>query len=563
MYTSDRMIGIAAGIALATSGYGCAQFSSGSCMASANCAPGADAESTLPPVDATVDSSSVIITSDDGSIDDGSIEDSSIDAGLDAGDAMTADASDGAPPCNFAQTPDQNVCVINAAYGVFVANSANGGLDTSTCGSMSQPCATIGQAMANADGRTRLFICDGMFTEQVTVGSQISLYGGLNCPDDGGAWTYVGGTATLAAPQNGPALKIDAVPASIDVNDISAVAPNASGQDDAGNGLSSIAVLVANSTVTFRRCSLTAGNGDNGSDGGTGSNYTAGTSAQAGDQDDGGLGGAGGVVTCSDGTSSWGGAGGNATLQSANSGGDGGAIPMPATYPNVALDGLGGAGGLRCSKGDNGASGAAQSSSQADAGLYGTLTIEGWTPRSGSAGQNGFPGQGGGGGGGTTVGPIGGTGGGAGGCGGAGGGAGGGGGASIALASFASSVTLDSCALTTFNGGVGGSGAAGQVGQAGGGTTSPADFQGCAGALGGNGAGGSGGAGGIGGVSACVVYSGAMPIGSPVCVYGSAGLPGAAGTGATGGSNGNGNGQAGFNGVDGGPGLALPILEVQ
>src|SRR6185312_6029428 len=86
---------------------------------------------------------------------------------------------------------------------------------------------------------------------------------------------------------------------------------NASGHDSHGNGLSSIAVLVNSSTVTLRRCSLTAGNGDDGLDAGAPTpNYT-GTIAQDGFQSNGPTGGGGGVASCADGTGAVGGRGGD------------------------------------------------------------------------------------------------------------------------------------------------------------------------------------------------------------------------------------------------------------
>ncbi|HSY22218.1 MAG TPA: hypothetical protein VK841_08895, partial [Polyangiaceae bacterium] len=103
------------------------------------------------------------------------------------------------------------------------------------------------------------------------------------------------------------------------------VSPDAVGQDDAGNGQSSIAALVNGSVVAFNRCAFVAGAGANGADGVTGSNYDGGT-APAGQANDGGAGGAGGFIVCGDGTSSTGGAGGNSTP---TGGADGSAVPMP------------------------------------------------------------------------------------------------------------------------------------------------------------------------------------------------------------------------------------------
>ncbi|MGH7734677.1 MAG: hypothetical protein ACREOE_13520, partial [Gemmatimonadales bacterium] len=357
---------------------------------------------------------------------DATVSDSAaLDAAADASDANdAADAGDGFA-CDPTKSPRDEGCVVDEAYGVFVSA---GGSDTGA-GTKSDPVKTIGEGVAKAaqSGKTRVYVCAGSYAEAVVVSSSaVSLYGALGC--DAG-WAYVdGGASQVTGAANQVVLTIDGVAGPVAVEDLVLTAADASGQDDAGNGRSSVAAQVNGSTVTFRRCGFNAGAAANGAEGTTGSNYT-GATAPDGQPNDAGAGGAGGSVTCADGTGSQGGNGGAAALVSFGDGGDGTASPLPMTYPAQALDGVGGAGGInRCGQGaDKGAFGAAADGGSA-AVSYGVLTGTGWTPTHGGSGSVGAPGQGGGGGGGQqSVQPLGGTGGGAGGCGGAGGAAGAGG----------------------------------------------------------------------------------------------------------------------------------------
>ncbi len=467
------------------------------------------------------------------------------------GDATVADSG-----CDPTSTPDLQACLIDTAYGVFVATPASGGVaDAATCGSPRAPCATItlGATAAGAKGKSRIFVCRGAFSEAVQLAG-MSLYGGFDCPSDGGAWTLADASSQLTGPANHIALTLtEAGAGSFDVDDFVITAPDAVGTDDAGNGNSSIAVLVNGETVTFRRCVITAGNGAKGADGVTGSNYDEDSGpAPSGQAPDGSSGGTGGYQPCADQTSSTGGRGGDGVDagDAGTNGQNGSASPPPSTSPGS--DGLGGTGGFAVCPGpsDPGANGAAASAPAAAATVSGILGPESWTPTAGTSGTAGAPGQGGGGGGGlraTLVG--GGGGGGAGGCGGSGGGGGRGGGSSIALICSLSTTTVQACILTTMSGGGGGAGGAGQPGQAGG-AFGPAA---CSGAPGGNGGGGAGGAGGSGGDSVCVVEKGSTVSGTPICVFGTPGAGGKGGVGAPGGMNGVFPSNAG---PDGGSGLA-------
>jgi hypothetical protein len=548
-------------------GAGCSSGPAGDCASNAMCIP-ADATTEGDAEGGALGEAEGGVLADAGDSEtgvsaDATMSDARTDAPGDAPNEAPSDAPTDAPRdgfvCDSTKAPHDEACVVANAYGVFVSAS---GSDTAA-GTMADPLRTItaGIAKAGQTGKGRVYLCEGNYAEQVALSSPVNLYGALAC--DAG-WTYVdGGSAQVTGAANQIVLTISGVSTPIAVEDLGVTAANASGQDDAGNGLSSLAALVNASTVTFRRCAFSGGNGADGADGVIGSNYSA-VMAPNGSANDGGVAGVGASIACADGTSSWGGNGGNGAATIGAAGGDGGAMPMP-TVASPGFDGVGGSGGTtNCGAGgDPGASGmAGDGGNAATDGNYGALTAGSWTPTSGGTGSNGNPGQGGGGGSGKSTPTLGGTGGGSGGCGGAGGPGGHGGGGSIALACIGSTVTIEACVFRAAAGGNGGKGGDGQPGQGGGAPGTPTPAVGpCAGAYGGNGGGGGAGAGGTGGVSVCIVYRGSAPSGLPICAMGDAGAPGIGGLGGEGGSNLLGIGQPGGAGSIGTGGVVQAILQ--
>jgi hypothetical protein len=457
------------------------------------------------------------------------------------------DASDGFT-CDPTKSPHDDPCVLSETLGVFVSPS---GLDANP-GTRAAPLRTITAGLVRAAvlGVGRVYACAGAYAETVRVASAVSVYGGLECaaaPD----WRYGDGDLSqVTGAANAAAFTVDGVAAPLALEDLRVVAPDAVGQDTAGNGRSSVAVLVNASVVTMRRCVLVAGAGAAGHDGTSIANYL-GPVAPAGQSADGGAGGAGGSMVCDDGTLSAGGAGGD---PSASSGGRGSSVPPVA--PSGASDGLGGAREASgCGQGDPGASGDPGDGGSA-APTAGAWSDVGWEPSAGGAGVDGHPGQGGGGGGAVSLASQAGSGGGAGGCGGAGGGGGGGGGASIALVCLAGTVSIEGCVLQPSSAGNGGAGSMGQAAQAGATPGIAQGVMGCTGGVGGNGGGGGGGAGGSGGVSACILYRGSAPVGTVACALGAEGSPGGGGAGGPGGVNANGAAATGAGGSSGLLGIA-------
>ncbi|HEY4420884.1 MAG TPA: hypothetical protein VGN22_15270, partial [Pseudonocardia sp.] len=211
--------------ALAVFAYGCGVSSFGGCAANDTCPADSgvlvDGMSPLP----------------DGTVSEGG------DAGShDGGDAAVADSG-----CDPSLTPDLESCLIDTTYGVFVATPGSGGVaDAAVCGTRSAPCATIalGAASAGAAGKSRIFVCHGAYAEAVQLAG-MSLYGGFDCPSDGGTWTFADASTQLTGPSNQIALTLtEAGAGNFDVDDFVITAPDAVGTDDAGNGNSSLAVLV-------------------------------------------------------------------------------------------------------------------------------------------------------------------------------------------------------------------------------------------------------------------------------------------------------------------------------
>jgi len=569
-------------IVFAVLAYGCGRMSGGGCSDNATCPPadgsaesdggtGADAVSLVE--EDGGDSSIVLVEAD------ATQPETSPDATLNAdGDAGTV------VPCDPAGDPSVESCLVNEMYGVFV-DSVNG--NDGAAGTRAQPLKTIGAGIAKAASAmasnallSRVYICDGTYTEQVQLSAAtdgISLYGSFDCAS---SWLYarssgVSPLVTVEGPTALYALRVNGIAKSVVIEDIAFDVPDAteSGLSDggtsedgasdggagdssvaAGTGGSSIAVFVSNtSSLLLRRCTASAGSGQSGQDEGTPSPFVdAGPNGQAGTA------GAGGPATpnpiC---PTSVGGAGGAPAANGTN-----GADGLPGSSNGDTVQACGnGTGGLPGTNGDGGTSGAG-------AATWATFTATGWTPAAGASGGAGDIGQGGGGG--ASVDLTGGGGsGGAGGCGGAGGAGAAGGGSSIAVLVYQSTIDLEQCSLLASGAGRGGNGGSGEVGQGGGDRGNGfAASNACPGARGAYGGSGGGGGGGAGGVSAGVVWAGTTPPtidGASVTQEASLaavtqlGTYGAAGQAGTGGAAAGAGASAGSDGTPGMAGTGPPL----
>ena len=448
------------------------------------------------------------------------------------------------PVCDPLSEPESDACVIHEDHGVFVSPA---GTDSTTCGTRTAPCATIGHGMMRASFLSkRVYACadpDVSYEETLVVNAAlgaVDVHGGLDCDD----WTYSATRRARVAPASGVALTIDGG-SDVRFTDIDFVAAAVSVP-----GASSLAVRVHQSqAVVLRRCGLSAGAGAAGEGGQPGTagspGATAGT-AQDGKvcKFEGGQPQVGGAWPTASACGSRGGAGGGGLV--ADDGGPG-QKGMPTTGLVNGAGGGGGLGGTQSSPagkpGDDGAGGL--DGNNGAAGLAGTFSAQGYTPASGKPGATGSTGQGGGGGGGawSTAGmtaPSGGAGG-MGGCGGTFGTGGEGGGASIALLIWDSEVTLDACTVQSGDGGAGGDGAGGGQGGAGSaggvGNSLCQELSGSgAGGKGGDGGRGGSGSGGTGGPSYAIVFHGGVPqVSGSTLGFGSGGDGGTGGQ-ATGGT---------------------------
>jgi hypothetical protein len=475
----------------------------------------------------------------DGSAGDGGSDVQTSDAGDAKGDVET---------CDGTQAPSVASCVISEAYGVFVAPAANGGSD-SGAGTRVSPYATITKALGSLGSLTRVYVCNGAYTDQVTVAGAVGIFGGLTCGSgaDGGTlgpWVYAAGThAIVAGSAPAFAIEVNAGSAVVDVEDM-----EFDGAPGTTASPSSIAAFATGSSnVTLRRVTLTAGAGAPGIGGAVGAigalvsttvNGVALASPSLNGQAAAGTtGGSATMCTCSVGGTTEGGAGGSNTT-----GGDAdGTLGLPVqTAPTPATSTGAGSTGAACTasntNGSNGSSAVPLVEGDGPAAAIGALDTTGWHPGGGTVGTNGAPGQGGGGGG---IAPGGAGGGGAcGGCGGSGGGFGAGGGASVALLAFDSPVQLFSAILTAAQAGAGGAGAAGGTGIAGGMRGSGTS---CNGGNGGTGSTGGAGGGGAGGVSIGILYQGTPPVSDAMTTV----TPGTAGAAGAGGDPGVNNGAPG------------------
>jgi hypothetical protein len=455
---------------------------------------------------------------------------------------------------------------------VFVAKTGN----DSNPGTKAAPRLTIGAGIARAValGRSAVLVSDGQYDEPVTMANGVSVYGGYSATAN---WARSNSTVTIINSPQAVGVTAQNLTSSTELQLVRVRSANAVGQEANGDGRSSVAVLVLNSSGAFtvNGCTLLPGTGTPGLGGGPG---TMGVGGSQGGNGNGASQGGGGSSACgapggpgaagvsgetmgnsgTGGTQAVGGAPGSnpgsggtrgsCNLTSANNGGD---------APPVTADGVAGSRGPNANAGSS----------------VGLLTVAGlYTPAvglTGNAGQTGGGGGGGGSGGGTQRGSGvlctgcssltsgGGGGGGGGGCGGTGGLGGRGGGGSFGVVSVQSIVSVLSNAITPGAGGTGGPGGnGGDPGPGGLPTTGGAGQtysgscntrragNGAGGAAGGSGGQGGGGSGGNGGPSICVFYRGAAPT-----LSGGSCNPAPPSAGGGGGSNGQSNASSGPQGL--------------
>ena len=390
--------------------------------------------------------------------------------------------------CDLTKSPKDSPSCVDDGVGIFVSPSGKGG----ATGKKADPLRSIAEAVAKAaaDGKPRVYVCEGSYDAPFTIAQPVNIYGGFSC-----TWIANGAKPKLAPPK-GIALTIRGVKGVV-IEDVAVEGAS----DAAKSGDSAIAAFIADSDVTLRRVAVTAKDAQAAQPVGSTGNNWSGTAIAGNDP----AGTTGGVEAtcgkCADATFSKSGKGADATGPNQGVAAPGGAQPA------VGTDNSGLSGGGSCTSGTVGAGGAAPKTGGKGATTPGTLTSQGWITTGGSTdGLAGKPGQGGGGGG-ARLASVGGGSGGCGGCGGGGGGPSQNGGSSFALLAPNSTVTIEASSLTAGAGGPGGAGGAGQDGQSGAAATAVT----CNGGPGAAGGGGAGAGGGAGGHSAAVGFVGVEP----------------------------------------------------
>jgi hypothetical protein len=411
------------------------------------------------------------------------------------GEGGPGGAGTGSAPCDPTKTPDEDSCVIDEDYGVFVSPT---GSDTAGTGSRAKPFATLTKAIDQATSTAkRVYACADAGTYQETLDldsttSGLALYGGFACAD----WSYSTSTRSRLSSPAALALHVSNVTGLL-IEDFRIDAADATAP-----GESSVGVFVANSTgVVIGRTMITAGKGGDGADGTLDAfTYQAQSALDGNSESPATMGGAEKVCSCQTALMSLGGIGG-APVQGGQNG--------SAGFPNYGGGQAGTPGS--CASGGAGFDGANAPTLSPGPGAttLGSLDATGWTPSPGQDGQTGQPGQGGGGGASRNASGHGG-GGGCGGCGGNGGSSSQGGGASIALLVVDSELTIETGTLSAADGGKGGDGHGGQPAQmdAGVGGSVVNAFNSCPGGNGGLGADGSSSGGAAGGVSIGILWKG-------------------------------------------------------
>lgn len=495
---------------------------------------------------------------------------------------------------------------------IFVATPANGGSDNQTCGEWVAPCATINKGILQAKihGKTKVFVSEGIYAEEVTLVNGISVLGGFSAvtwsrDPDTNLTILQGVSKDGNAKHKKTVIALD-ITKPTEVSGFTIYGENNyyyKENDSGGNSYaiyirdSSSALLVKDNIIYAGRGSQGSPgknglSGANGGHGGAGakafevfSSYCVGKVAQ---------GGAGGISPCG----ANGGAGGSAICPVNNN-----QQPSGANGTGES-PGLGGTGGndrymlvIACGQalasgsaegglGGNGANGVNGWGGNGCTNNNGVISGNEWVAQSGSSGGSGTDGSGGGGGGaggGLDVQPVlyetcgngdtlgsGGGGGGGGGCKGEGGGGGFGGGGSFGIFIIRTQNGPSTLPVISNNfvvrnsggaGGSGGNGGNGGVGGMGGVQGSISNLvytfaigSGGHGGNGGNGGHGGGGGGGCGGISAGIYGYNISSFGPKYCAEN---VFSSVGSGGPGGIGGNSSGSFGKNGL---PGLSSDCL---
>src|ERR1019366_4177548 len=130
-------------------------------------------------------------------------------------DASVEGSSD-TSSCDPTKDPKDEPCVLDSAYGVFVASAGSdagaeslGSGVAGPDGTAARPYASIGQALANMAGKSRVYVCNGVYAEHVSITAAVSVYGGLSCGAGFGVCAFRRGRAARLSDDRGHVVRRD------------------------------------------------------------------------------------------------------------------------------------------------------------------------------------------------------------------------------------------------------------------------------------------------------------------------------------------------------------------
>ena len=337
----------------------------------------------------------------DASAIDASDATTTFDAPSEAGDASSDADADADADASCTSSP------VNESAGIFVATS--GSTDTSTCGTMTVPCASIQAGLDRAHvitGKSIVYVARGNYAESVTLYAGLTLEGGWDVLDNGQTKTWVRACADRAgAVVIRPSADARTVIA-IDLGGAATLADLTLGSKNAGAGESLYGVFARGSTTELALDDVVVdvASGGDGTPGSAGASGDAGASGCAPDLGDAGFAGALGTgaeagVFGSDGFQTWSGTdgtSGTAGLAGAM-GATGACVTCGACKSfigcsfNTSTQSCGGVGFAGCGggAGGGGASGTGGGSSVAIFAWDAKVTITNCDVRAGSGGSGG------------------------------------------------------------------------------------------------------------------------------------------------------------------------------
>ena len=160
--------------------------------------------------------------------------------------------SDAPSGCDLNKDPKDVPACIDESVGVFVSPAGS----DSNEGSRAKPVQTISTALARLNGRPRVYVCEGVYTESVSIRASASIYGGLKCD-----WTVGGARPKFTGTKSDYVFAIVNVATRVAIYDVEVY-----GRDGAPNTGQQSGAIVADmaADISLSRMHIEAGNGGSG-----------------------------------------------------------------------------------------------------------------------------------------------------------------------------------------------------------------------------------------------------------------------------------------------------------